>query len=196
MHRYPLCMKTDNKTEISLFHFFSYFLTTDRNFHREILSRLNEFSPKLLHTLFRETFPAILVLVVPEYNQQNAIVSGVYLSSSVSLVMAKFHVKPKPNLTYNFLILLLHQLSIFSLYYLETKNKIISDRSKVTIKHNVNLLLIMLVNSCFSWKTSITKIDGQQVCKCMETKVSVYLRKDFNPRWDNYIAAVSLFWWV
>lgn len=120
--------------EISLFHFFRYFLTTHRNFHREILSRLNEFSPKLLHRLFRETFPAILVLVIPEYNQQNAVVSGGYLSSSVSLVMANFHVKPKPNLTYNFLILLLYQLSIFSLYYLETKNKILSDRSKVTIK--------------------------------------------------------------
>lgn len=38
------------------------------------------------------------------------------------------------------------------------------------------------------------KIDGQQVCKCMQTKVSVYLRKDFNPQWNNYIAAVSLFW--
>ena len=120
--------------EISLFHFFRYFLTTDRNFHREISSRLNEFSPKLLHTLFRETFPAILVLVIPEYNQQNAVVSGGYLSSSVSLVMANFHVKPKPNLTYNFLIFLLYQLSIFSLYYLETKNKILSDRSKLTIK--------------------------------------------------------------
>ena len=40
------------------------------------------------------------------------------------------------------------------------------------------------------------KIGGQQVFKCMQTKVSVYLRKDLNPQWDNYIAAVSLFWWV